>query len=227
MLSLIRPKAALAIIATVFLLIFTSIVTIRVYFFESSFWVTLLTGFTATLTITLILMSIPKLYSTLTRLYNKFFFPPLLDLNGQWDVVIKSNWPRIQALSKSGHTPETTPDLLKIYGTLNLQCNFYRTLGSLALKDSATQRRSKTIRSDLIASSLREENGYFIFSYIAKAVVSDPTPETDESGYLVAAEIHFNHHDLTSGTGIYWTNRKYTTGHNAAGEITLARSQAG
>lgn len=118
---------------------------------------------------------------------------------------------------------EKQPPLKKISGTLKLRCDFFQTQGYFQVDDKDSDRGSRTRRSDIVASSLRKENGNYLFSYIAKARVSDPDTKTDEQNYLFSTEISFQQGDVNHGYGHYWTNRKYSTGHNAAGEIQLTR----
>jgi len=91
--------------------------------------------------------------------------------------------------------------------------------------DLPSDRPSRTRRSDIVASSLRKDDGHYVFSYIAKAQVSNPDPTTDEQVYMFSAEVRFRDTDPNVGEGQYWTNRKYSSGHNAAGEIRLIRTE--
>lgn len=227
MLLLIRPRFALALIVIVFFTVFLLMIAVRVLGFQTSVWAALFTGFSFALTATTIFTSIPQSYSFLIKCYNRIpVLTPLLDLNGRWRVSLQSNWPRIQSLSAHGESPAVVADLREVRGTLELQSNLYKTLGRFSLDGDSADRPSRTMRSDLIASSLREEDRRYVFSYVAKAAVSKPDPTTDEQSYLVAAEIHFDSDNLSKGFGSYWTNRKYSSGHNAAGEIVLARVQS-
>ena len=188
---------------------------------ESSILLLFIKSSTPALTLTFLLTSWPKCYSYLVRMNNWIsFLPPLLDLNGEWQVNIESNWPRIEKLTKKVNTK---PKLKKVTGTLKLKCNFFQTSGYFEVDDKDSNRNSRTYRSDLVASSLRKENDHFLLSYIAKANVKNPDTKTDEQHYLFSSEVTFQSGELNQSSGYYWTNRKYNTGHNAAGELQLIR----
>ncbi len=224
MLSLIRPRFALTLVIGLFAVTAMAIISLRIYCFDTPVWSAAGAGSSLALSITLLLISWPKSYAWLAKQHNRFtFLEPILDLNGIWRVEIKSNWPRIQAFSDPSAADKGAIPMKDMSGELTLQCNLFRTLGNFRVADAQSSRSSRTPRSDIVASSLRMENGHYIFSYIAKANVSDPDPNTDEQSYLFAAEICFKIGNFNEGGGKYWTNRKYSTGHNAAGEITLER----
>lgn len=224
MLPLIKPRFALTLVIGLFTVTAIAIISLRIYYFDTSAWSAVVTGSSLALSITLLLISWPKSYVWLAKWHNQFSpLAPILDLNGTWRVKILSNWPRIQALSDTLAADGDAVPMQGVSGELTLQCNLFRTLGSFRVADAQSARSSRTPHSDIVASSLRMENGHYIFSYIAKANVSNPDPNTDEQSYLFASEICFKIDNLNEGSGKYWTNRKYSTGHNAAGEITLER----
>ncbi len=223
MLALIKPRFALTLVITLFAVTAIPIIALRTYCFDTPVWIAAITGSSLAMSITLLLISWPKSYARLAKWHNRLtFLAPILDLNGTWRVEIKSNWPRIQALSNLSAADDAVP-MKSISGELVLQCNLFRTVGNFCVSDAQSSRSSRTPLSDIVASSLRMENGHYVLSYLAKANVNDPDPKTDEQSYLFAAEIYFKIDNLDEGSGNYWTNRKYSTGHNSAGEITLER----
>lgn len=221
MLIHVNRRFAVHLIIFVFVTILLILTLLRWIFSDQDLWLLTVKSAFPAITLTIGAVNWNKCYTFLVKQNNRLqFLSPLLDLNGVWRVEIQSNWPRIQ--QSSAETEEHTP-LKKVTGTLTLTCNFFQTRGYFQVSDTGSDRRSRTRRSDIVASSLRKENGHYLFSYIAKANVSDPDPGTDEQNYLFSTEVCFQDDDVDHGIGQYWTNRKYSTGHNAAGEISLLR----
>lgn len=224
MLALINPRFALTLIISLFALTLLPIVALHVFGLDKPLWAAIVSGLPWALTFTLGLISLPKSYTWLAKIYNRIpFLKPILNLNGTWHVKIESNWERIRMLSDQHHEPTETVPLKPVMGTLTLKCNIFRTIGRFRVDDVNSERASRTGHSDIVASSLRVEHERYIFSYIAEASVVNPDPNTDEQTFLFAAEVYFSLDELDIGNGRYWTNRKYVTGQNAAGEITLSR----
>ena len=218
-------RFALHLLIGVFVIALLAITLLRLIFSEGAWWILASKSMLPAIAMVIAIASWPKCYTFLVQRNNKvLFLPPLLDLNGVWRVEIKSNWSRIQQLTGTSVSSIDQVPLKKVTGTLSLQCDFFQTRGYFQVDDADSDRSSRTKRSDIVASSLRKENNYYVFSYMAKAVVSDPATETDEQNYLFSAEVMFSKGEMNRGGGQYWTNRKYNTGHNAAGELTLVRN---
>lgn len=157
------------------------------------------------------------------------FFP---DLNGEWDVVIQSNWPTIEMLRKAAKTPtearfdvldENTklppPGVVQLKATIDQ--GWSRSTVTIEPNSQTPMRRSKTLALDLIPAADDQPKR---IAWIFRQENASVAP-TDEGNFLGAALLQVGG-DPDILQGQYWSNRSWRKGLNAAGEIELRRRKS-
>jgi hypothetical protein len=150
------------------------------------------------------------------------------DLDGEWSVEIESNWPTISALLKASSDAATKPfDPVKFPETIPEPAisKFEATIAMGWEKAEVTfhpnaqtpLRQSRTIVFELI----RKCADYPARVFWGFRQFNTGVESTDEDNFLGAAML-----DVLSADelrGVYWNNRSWRKGLNAAGRITMRR----
>lgn len=158
---------------------------------------------------------------------NRWFFP---DLNGEWDVEVNSNWPRLDALLKAANGEQPNIDLrnapedeLPPLGTtllrarikqswVDIKVTLWNPAGAGPIKESET----------LSVQPFRGEHGrhglIYVFEQENAAVVV-----SDERKFLGAARIILDRDDDNLLCGQMWSDRMWRRGMNTAAEILFRR----
>ncbi|MGH6712983.1 MAG: hypothetical protein ACREEK_29020 [Bradyrhizobium sp.] len=194
-------------------------------------------GLTVTLSLTVALVQllftlvfVTPLWRTVWRWLpklNDWVYP---DLNGIWDVELKSNFSRIDALLKSAKGDEHSLDFRSAHESAlpplsvhkmharitqswaKIEMEFWNPDGTGPIKDSTT----------LMVEPFRRSGGRHGLAYIF-----DQSNETDvmsdESKFRGAGWIERDRDDENVFSGRMWTDRKWRFGMNTAGEVRFTR----
>ncbi|TGY90064.1 hypothetical protein E5163_02750 [Marinicauda algicola] len=152
------------------------------------------------------------------------------DLDGHWDVEVESNWPTISALLKASsdmaagpfdpvNAPETIPEpaLTKFDATIKI--GWEKAEATFHPNDTTPLRQSRTVVFELI----RKCTDYPARVFWGFRQFNASVEATDEDNFLGAAMLDVVSADELSG--VYWNNRSWRKGLNAAGRITMRRKQ--
>jgi SMODS-associating 2TM, beta-strand rich effector domain len=150
------------------------------------------------------------------------------DLNGAWEMETQSNWPtieplrnsakdfsapRIDILAEGQNLPAPRIDKFRA----EIDQNWQQATISVAPNPETPLRSSKTWSFDLLPRiDDQRQRVTWIFRQTNKDVAA-----TDEDSFLGAAVLDVLSPDLLEG--VYWNNRSWRRGLNAAGKITLRR----
>jgi hypothetical protein len=169
--------------------------------------------------------------SAIYRVFHKITFAdlwlfPLLD--GKWDAVLTSNWPRIRRTYETAKNGGPTFDALVDSLTpteeqerLNeAEVTFKSTLFhiSMTLRPKIGNRVSRT----RFARPMWRKPDLPELSYVFEQEDPDPISQTDDRRHYGAGVIRFDPEDQ-SISGEYWNNRKEAAGLNTAGTIRITR----
>lgn len=159
---------------------------------------------------------------------SRVIFP---DLNGDWKVEVKSNWPIIDKMrnaAKDDQVPRFDP-VSEAHPRPQLQLTeFVATIEqrwlSTEIKFKPNHKtpllNSVTLSADLMRKEGSEPKRIALIYKQENAAVP---AHTDENSFLGAALLQVSD-DGNSLYGKYWTNRSWDKGLNAAGEIILTRA---
>lgn len=177
-----------------------------------------------------LVLCIPSFFRFLHRItFAKLWMFPLLD--GEWDAVICSNWPRIRRTYEAARgaaphfnalsddlTPEEEAECLT-----RVRVTIESTLLTISIKvqPNGTERVSRTIfvRPVWRRPALPE------LTYVYEQADPLPVPATDTKRHFGAGVLTYDR-DSDVISGEYWTQRKDEAGFNTAGTITMQRSGA-
>lgn len=152
------------------------------------------------------------------------------DLDGDWDVEIESNWPTVSALLKASsdpdsapfdpvNSPQTIPEPAVAEFEATIEVGWEKAEVTFHPNERTPLRQSRTIVFELIRKCpdfpARVFWGFRQFNTSVEA--------TDEDNFLGAAMLDVVSCDELSG--VYWNNRSWRKGLNAAGRITMKRKQ--
>lgn len=156
------------------------------------------------------------------RFLSNKIFP---DLNGEWDIEIKSNWPIVDAMRQAAENSER-PRVNPIKGRPDLATVRLRGVisqgwlgASLEVRplEATPLRVSRTLSIDFLPATGEDPKRVaWVFRQQNREVAS-----TDESNFLGSALLEVESADRLVGT--YWNNRSWRSGLNVAGEIEMRR----
>lgn len=177
----------------------------------------------------------------LKPVWRRFWRMPLLgkwlsssvfpDLNGEWDVTLRSNWPVIDKMrlaAKGTDGPRFNPDdnraeLSEIKLRARINQSWFGVQMEMHRPDAqGPMDMSRTISFDLIP----ETGGHppaiaYVYDQANRPEDIDPTDLTD---FLGAARLEVRDDDGTlTLKGHYFTGRNWTKGYNTAGTIEMVR----
>jgi hypothetical protein len=160
------------------------------------------------------------------------------DLNGEWDVKLITNWPRIEAMKKAAKDSAVPRyDAENGYGTVDLRTveTFEKAvidqgwsgvkmtlhvLADRAHDSSDKAEESVTISFDL----LRDRVGRSQIAYVYAQKNKMPNlAVTDVDDFFGAAVLTVLDERANQMKGTYFTARNWVRGYNTAGELTLTR----
>ena len=168
------------------------------------------------------------------------YFP---DLNGEWDVTLRSNWPVIEAMKEAARQegapafePAGEPKLLEIggmsatidqgFGGVSMRMQSKRVMRGEASGQETGRTvidESHTIAFDLIPAT-REERARLAYVYRQHNNRAAMDQQTDEANFLGAAMLEVCEEAGEQVLrGVYMTNRSWPRGLNPAGEIEMRR----
>lgn len=150
------------------------------------------------------------------------------DLNGEWLVTIDSNWPAVSALLEAAkadgakYDPVSEPQSIPQTGRFEFRATIDQgwekaSIEVLPNKDSPL-RQSRTFAFDLIKACADAPPRVFWGFRQTNGVLEG----TDEDNFLGAALLEVISSDYLEG--LYWNNRSWRGGLNAAGRISLSRA---
>jgi hypothetical protein len=174
-----------------------------------------------------LLLCVPPLFRFVHRVtFAKFWLFPLLD--GEWDAVICSNWPRIRrthraatgiAATFNALTDDLTPEEEASRKTL-ATVTIVSTLMTITIKlePQGTNRVSVT----RFVRPVWSKPAWPELSYVYEQTDPDPVPVTDIKRHFGAGVLTYDREKDTIA-GEYWTQRRDEAGFNTAGTIALKR----
>jgi hypothetical protein len=158
---------------------------------------------------------------------NDWIYP---DLNGDWDVELKSNWPRIDALLKSANGEASAIDMRKgdeaaLPPLTNLKMKARITQSWITMDmelwnpaSAGPIRESKT----LIVEPFRAKSGRHGLTYVFEQS-NDTDVVSDDSKFRGAAWIERDRDDPNVLCGRMWSDRMWRRGMNTAAELRFTR----
>lgn len=172
-------------------------------------------------------LDVPFIY----RLVHKVTFAdlwlfPLID--GKWDAVLTSNWPRVlrtyETAKKGGPPFDSLTDALTPAehqdqfrnAEVTFKCSLFHISMTLRPENSKRVSRSRFARPLWRKPDLPQ------LSYVFEQEDPDPVAQTDDRKHFGAGIICYDS-DAGSITGEYWNNRKEAAGLNTAGTIRMTR----
>jgi hypothetical protein len=152
------------------------------------------------------------------------------DLNGEWKVVVSSNWPIIDKMrnaAKDKNAPRfdpvneahSRPDLQSTEFVANIDQKWLSTEIKFKPNHKTPLLNSITLSADLIGKEGAEPKR---LALIYKQTNAALPAHTDEHSFLGAALVSVSDDGKTL-EGNYWTNRSWDIGLNAAGKITFTK----
>jgi hypothetical protein len=150
------------------------------------------------------------------------------DLNGKWDIEIRSNWPIINALQSAARSldaarvdvqgnPAALPPLSTFRFEGQIKQTWYRASLTIFPSGHTPLRTSRTLCFELIPETEdRPKQVGWVFRQENREVAA-----TDEDNFLGSALLEVIGSDKLVGK--YWNNRSWRKGLNAAGEIQMTR----
>lgn len=149
------------------------------------------------------------------------------DLNGEWRVTIDSNWPAVSALleaaksTEASYDPVSFPQSIPPQSTTEFSATIDQRWERASIEIRPNEKtpllQSRTFAFDLIkATTDAPQRVFWGFKQINGALEA-----TDEDNFLGAAHLEVRSSDLLEG--VYWNNRSWRCGLNAAGRIKLER----
>ena len=151
------------------------------------------------------------------------------DIDGTWKGTIESNWPVIEKmLDVSSHRvsssfdpierPEQIPPLKKVSAfSVKLNMGWDKVSAEFLPNDDSPLASSRTIAVELIRPCAEYPARIFLGFHQRNSEVS----KTDEDNFIGAAMLDVISSNMLEG--VYWNNRSWRSGLNAAGRITLER----
>lgn len=151
------------------------------------------------------------LFPMLCRLWGLRDIAP--DISGDWRVELESNWPVIAQMSGL-----PTPKSSTVLATIRVKARLLRV--TVTLDADTKYSTSKAV----CVSAVRDEDAGDLRLYYVYANHT-PNPEaTDSSHHFGAALVDFRGQGAEmTGSGLYWNNRNWTKGLNAAGTMRWER----
>ena len=159
--------------------------------------------------------------------FNQWVYP---DLNGEWDVELKFNWPRIDALMKAArgegerldYRTATETDMPPL-GTMRLRARIKQSWLKMSMlmwnPDDSTPIRESNTR---LIYPVRDEDGRHGIAYIFQQK-SETDNVADDSSFRGAAWLVVDHSNPDILRGEMWTDRMWRHGMNTAGTVELTR----
>ena len=150
------------------------------------------------------------------------------DLNGDWEIEIRSNWPIISAMANAAKDkqaerldafgdPARLPSFVvsKFRGKINQR--WYGSTLTIDSNESTPLRTSRTVSFDFLrATDDQPKRVAWFFRQENREVTA-----SDEDNFLGSALLEVTNSVQLDGK--YWNNRSWRRGLNAAGEITMRR----
>jgi hypothetical protein len=160
---------------------------------------------------------------------NEWIYP---DLNGDWDVELRSNWPRIDTLLKSA-SGELQPtnfrtgdeDVLPPLSTQNMRARIRQSWSSMDMELWSSDRvgpikDSKT----LVVEPFRGNNGKHGLAYIFEQA-NKTDVVSDDTKFHGAAWIELDRDDPNVLCGTMWSDRMWRRGMNTAADLRFRRKK--
>jgi hypothetical protein len=158
---------------------------------------------------------------------NEWIYP---DLNGDWDVELQSNFPRIDALlsSAKGDAPSVdfrngNESVLPPLGTYKMRARIRQSWAEIEIdlwnpRDEGPIKNSKT----LIVEPFRGSGGRHGLAYVFEQT-NETDAVSDDSKFRGAAWIERDRDDANVLCGRMWTDRMWRRGMNTAAELRFTR----
>jgi hypothetical protein len=159
---------------------------------------------------------------------NEWVYP---DLNGDWDVELKSNFPRIDALLKSAKGDAPLMDFragseaeLPPLGVYRMRARVRQSWAKIEMElwNPAGVGPIKNSRT-LLVEPLRKSDGRHGLAYIFEQA-NETDVVSDDSMFRGAAWIERDRDDANRLYGRMWTDRMWRRGMNTAAELRFTRS---
>lgn len=154
------------------------------------------------------------------------------DLNGEYDVEIRHNWPvqkKLLAAAKGGRPFDPfgagqLPDLEMIRLRAKIDAGFYSVSVKMAPHPDEPQPVIESSRTLATALERKHENQPHRLVYVFEQKNRpDQHRVTDETVFQGAAVLNIESKDANEFSGEYWTNRSWRFGVNSAGAIRFKR----
>lgn len=155
------------------------------------------------------------------------------DLNGEWNVVLNSNWPRIEQLLDAAKSDKNALDMgscsdgmLMPLGSLTLRAKIRQTWFGLEMRLSNPEQNSPIQDSETIVVEPTAPNGLrrpgICYLYRQR---NQTDALTDDGVFDGAARLEYDS-ESDSLEGHFWTNRMWRRGMCTAGTITFTRRRS-
>jgi hypothetical protein len=160
---------------------------------------------------------------------NNWIYP---DLNGEWDVELTSNWPRIDALLKTanGELPQLdfrqgNPSLLPAMGSYKMKAEITQSWSTFEIQlwNPGQIGPIKESRTLLVEPFRKNEGRRHGLAYIFEQR-NDTEEIGDNDAFCGAAWIELDRNDPKVLCGKMWTNRMWERGMNTAAKLTFRRA---
>lgn len=153
------------------------------------------------------------------------------DLNGDWTVIIQSNWLILDAMKEAAKSKKTSfdpfkegslPELLESNFDVRIKQSWFSTNVEFLPNEKTPLLKSNTISVEFFKVDNGSKYVAWIFEVENKQDNSARLALTDEQKYSGAATLALNE-GASELSGQYWQNRSWNRGLNAAGLIVLRR----
>lgn len=179
--------------------------------------------------ILLLLLNLPVMFEIVHKLtFAKYWLFP--NLNGDWDAVIITNWPRIRRTyesAKNGGPPfDSITDKLTVNEEANRVSKANVTIKSSLFSFSMIVRPVGTVRESRtrFVRPARLNDGLSELSYVFEQIDPDSVETTDSKKHFGAGVVVYDP-DTDEIRGDYWSDRREDAGLNTAGTIRMSRKR--
>ena len=159
---------------------------------------------------------------------NKWIFP---DLNGEWDIVVNSNWKILEKLNEAAKTQKMSLNISQLDPreqtlTVPARAKITQTWFKFHIMVLAQDESKQTGSSNTLVCTPRKLDTndfgfklYYLYEHENVAITSF----TDENNFFGACILTVQGEPWDLMKGSYFTNRNWQTGMNTAGTISFSK----
>ncbi|WP_417818913.1 hypothetical protein [Tritonibacter scottomollicae] len=161
---------------------------------------------------------------------SRWFYP---DLNGEWDVELESNWPRIDATLRAANGEIARIDMrngpeeaLPPLGKHLMRAKIHQSWADMRMTLWNPKGAGPIIESrTLSVEPFRGEDGRHGLIYVFEQE-NDSTAVADDRKFLGAVRVVVDRDDMNVLCGQMWSDRVWRRGMNTAAELRLKRRKS-